>query len=197
MRGLGPESRLGQEVCAERGNILEAAVLREKLPGSAHGKNYTDILMDLCDLTDIPIWDSKDTMTCKEMDYFSECSSPKVCSKSGCTDCPSGNHLCERDRGYYKTSCPDGRNVTHGAALMARTLTAQGCAAPLRIPTATAWSSPHATARAKRFAVAENRERGSVSALNWQRVVSCWGEWGHHSVRSQKSCDPCVDTNRA
>ena len=30
----------------------------------------------------------------------------------------------------------------------------------------------------KRFAVAENRERGSVSALNWQRVVSCWGEWG-------------------
>ena len=58
---------------------------------------------------DIPIWDSNKKMTCKEMDYFSECTFPKVCGKRGCYDCPSGNHLCERDRGYYFTSCPDGK----------------------------------------------------------------------------------------
>ena len=61
------------------------------------------------------IWESNGKMTCREGDYFTDCSGPKaaedgmVCAKAGCYKCPKGSHLCERDRGYYFSSCPNGK----------------------------------------------------------------------------------------
>ena len=64
------------------------------------------------------IWESNGKMTCREGeegDTFTDCSGPKaaedgmVCAKAGCPKCPKGSHLCERDRGYYFPSCPNGK----------------------------------------------------------------------------------------
>ena len=105
--GLTPNAKK----CVQKEEKFSEGLYCAKSCQAVHGKNYTDIVMDKCDLTNIPIWvwDSNKKMTCPEKDYALTCTFPKVCGKGGCYDCPSGNHLCEDGRGYYSASCPDGQ----------------------------------------------------------------------------------------
>jgi len=46
---------------------------------------------------------------CEVGDFYHMCSSSKLCGKGGCYDCPMGEHICTRGRGYYKHTCPAGK----------------------------------------------------------------------------------------
>ncbi|EOD36698.1 hypothetical protein EMIHUDRAFT_98128 [Emiliania huxleyi CCMP1516] len=55
------------------------------------------------------LWDCNGMMTCSSGDYFPQCAFPKLCDGTGCVDCPSGHHICNREgTNYYSRTCWSG-----------------------------------------------------------------------------------------